>query len=154
MHCEFLISHKFKHLTLECVYACWGSALTPLSSDIDRYCSVTALVIRYASTHYVFNLFWKHCSECCESGIWPCHSWTHSCDQTGKNPLIYTGCKLLLFAVKLQFFTVTAVIWFWLGSGPNQSQSAAYCTESHWLWLVIIQFIICRDQCLPNRWPK
>ena len=70
------------------VYAHWGSALTPLSSDIDCYCSVTALVIRYTSMCYVFDLFWKHCGEHRESWIWPRCFWTHSCGWTGKNPLV------------------------------------------------------------------
>jgi hypothetical protein len=55
MHCEFSYFSQLDHLTLECVYVHWGSALTLLLVNIDYYCFIMTLIMQYMTKHYVVS---------------------------------------------------------------------------------------------------
>ena len=134
--CEFSYFLQLNHLTLECVYARWGPALTLLLINIDHYCFVVTLITRYVTKHHVIDHFPKPSSEYRECWVWPYRFWTCSCSWAGQNPIIDPCCKLQSITFKPQFIAITTLIQF--GVGPRTTSTLTplllIYLLSNWIW--------------------
>ena len=144
---EFSCFSQLDHLTLECVYAHWGLALTLLLIIIvsswlllpDTWLSIMLLIIS-----------WNPVVNATNTKSDPANFWTHSCDQAGKNPIVDTCCKSQSITIKPQIFTVTTLIQFGVRSSTHWTQSTTNHTESHRLQLLFLQFIFCQAESKTN----